>query len=110
MEHIVQFAIGIDDEAIKRNIETNAEKTVIDNITKDITSLICDGGYYNSFQPYSRENLGKLKAMVERRVDVVIESHKDIILEMAADKLADKLARSKAGKALLENINCSAPS
>ena len=32
MEHIVQFAIGIDDEAIVKRIEENAEKT----ITKDL--------------------------------------------------------------------------
>ncbi len=45
---------------------------------------------------------------IDNRVDVVIASHKDIILEMAADKLADKLARPKVGKALIENINSSA--
>lgn len=65
MKHIVQFAIGVDDNAIKESIMEQAEKTVIDNITKDITSIICYGGYYRSFQPYSKENLGKLRTMVE---------------------------------------------
>lgn len=37
-------------------------------------------------------------------MNVIIDSHKDAVLEMAAEKLADKLARSKAGKALLENV------
>lgn len=32
MEHIVQFAISIDDDKIKRNIENNVEKQVINKI------------------------------------------------------------------------------
>ena len=32
MEHIVQFAISIDDERIKKSIEANVEKEVIKKI------------------------------------------------------------------------------
>ena len=40
MEHLVQFAIGIDDETIKRRIEANVEKEVLKNITQKVEEVI----------------------------------------------------------------------
>lgn len=40
MEHIVQFAIGIDDEAIKKRITESAEKQITDSIQKDVEKMI----------------------------------------------------------------------
>ena len=42
MEHILQFAINIDDNTIKQNIEAKAEKQVIEQLVKDVKSSIID--------------------------------------------------------------------
>lgn len=40
MEHIVQFAIGIDDKAIKERIEEYAYRDVLDKLTKEATDTV----------------------------------------------------------------------
>ena len=98
MEHIVQFAISMDDEAIKRAVEKNAEKEITENIRKDIEANLFRSNYYG------KPDKGALAYWVEQKVDALLAENKDIILERAAEKLADKLAKSKAGKALLTDI------
>ena len=39
MEHIVQFAIGIDDKAIQNRIEEHAYTDVLAKLTKEATDL-----------------------------------------------------------------------
>ena len=40
MEHIVQFAIGIDDESIRKTVIETAEKQIIDKLYSDCKSII----------------------------------------------------------------------
>lgn len=40
MEHIVQFAIGIDDKAIRNRIEEYAYKDVLDKIAKETMDAV----------------------------------------------------------------------
>ena len=40
MEHIVQFAIGIDDKAIQNRIEEYAYKDVLDKIVKETMDTV----------------------------------------------------------------------
>lgn len=49
MEHVVQFAIGIDDERIQKLAEDYASKKVVDDIEKDIRERI----YGRSYPCYS---------------------------------------------------------
>lgn len=97
MEHLVQFAIGIDDERIKQSIEKNVEKEVISKITHDIESVIYSRSYYG-------DPKAPLKEMVKDKIECILEENKELILETASTKLAEKLARTKAGKAILEDL------
>ena len=97
MEHFVQFAISIDDNAIKERIESNVERAVIGNITRDIKDAISKGCYY-------QDKNEPLRNMVKERIDVLITQEKETILNMAAEILADRLFRSKKGKELLERF------
>lgn len=45
MEHIVQFAIGIDDEAIKKNLEKSAVKQITKNIQADVETAMFNSRY-----------------------------------------------------------------
>lgn len=42
--------------------------------------------------------------MIKERIDVILEENKDLILSEASKILADKLARSKAGKEILQDL------
>lgn len=55
MEHIVQFAIGIDDKGIKERIERSAEKQIIERLYDDL-----NGAIYNSII-FNRERIENLE-------------------------------------------------
>ena len=99
MEHLVQFAIGIDDNVIKERIEKNVEKEVIKAITGKIEDVIYKKNYY-----YGYDEKEPLKNMVKGVINEIIEKERDNILEMASQILADRLLKSKKGKALLEQF------
>ena len=99
MEHIVQFAISIDDERIKKSIEANVEKEVIKKIEDEIFQSITNRTYYNN---YHKEEA--IKELVKKQIAKFLEENKDLILENASKILAEKLARSKQGKQLLEKL------
>lgn len=99
MEHIVQLAIGIDDEAIKNRITDAAEKQITDNIQKDVERVIFDSGW----------NTGKVdknsqKEWVKDMVKEVIEANKDQIIEGAVVELAKNMAKTKAVKEAIAKV------
>lgn len=94
MEHIVQFGITIDDEAIKQTILDNAEKNIMDRITKDVLLAIF------RTNGWSDTPTNQLRPWVEEKVDVILKENKDTIIDLAAEKLAERLARTKKAKEL----------
>ena len=88
MEHIVQFALGIDDAAIKANVEKNAEQAVINDIKESVRHELNRAGHWGmSKSDFAGSCLEKY-----------LESIKDEIIDAASERLADKLIRTKAGK------------
>ena len=103
-EHVVQFGVCIDDEAIAKGVQQSAEKEVIKMICEKVESVIC-GKYGYSYSRVNKDDLTPLRDIVERKVDEVINENKQYILDNASKILAEKLVRSKAGKAILTNLN-----
>lgn len=97
MEHIVQFAIGIDDEAIKERIVANAEKAVLADLKKTISDQIFEKSYYG-------KPTGNPSPFVSKKLDEFIEENADAIIEAAATKLADKLSRTKKVKLMIDSV------
>lgn len=97
MEHIVQFAIGIDDEAIRNRVTENAEKQIIQRIEQSVRNKLFESHYYRR----DADENSPLSEYSKRLVDEFLEKHKEELLEKTAGYLAAKLARSKAGKNLL---------
>lgn len=86
MEHIVQFGINIDDDAIKRAICANVEKVVIADIRKQIEKELGFGEY--SYRYGSR--------FVDGIVDTVLEEHLGEVADAVAAKVADRLCKRKS--------------
>ena len=100
MEHLVQFMIGIDDDAIKKRITESAEKQIVEGLKAKYESEIehqifkFDRDRWNG----NKEFKVGLQPWVEDLVVKLLDKHQDEIIERAADRLADKLSRTKAIK------------
>ena len=106
MEHIVQFGIGIDDEAIRKIIMEKAEKSITQDLMKQIRTdidnqiFVIDHGWYGK----DHKRVG-LQDWVNDLVVKLLEDHKTEIIERASEKLANKLSRTKAVKeAMTEKV------
>ncbi len=97
MEHIIQMAISIEDKRIVEKVEETAERQIIQTLTEEVRDVISEKrGWRGDERDYA-----PLKDMVSERVLGMLEENKDFILSNASKILADKLARSKAGKEIL---------
>ena len=106
MEHIVQFGIGIDDDAIREIVMKKAEKSITQDLMKQIRTdidkqiFVIDTGWYGN----DCKRVG-LQDWVNDLVVKLLEDHKTEIIERASEKLADKMSRTKAFKeAMAEKI------
>lgn len=102
MEHIVQFAVSIDDNAITKYVTENAEKEIIKDLKQDVANKIFMKDYYRQNADPKKD---RLSIFAESIVKDMFEENKEYILDKAAAILADRLARSKKGKEILDNLN-----
>ena len=102
-EHIVQIGVCVDDDAIAKGVQQSAEKEVIKMICEKVESVIY-GKYGYTYSRVNKDDLSPLRHLVEYKIDEVINENKQFILDNASKILADKLARSKAGKEILGNL------
>ena len=103
MEHIVQFAVGIDDNAIVKNITEHAEKQIINELKQDVANKIFQSSsYYRNANADPKTD--RLSYFSENIIKEMFKENEQYILDKAAAILADKLARSKKGKEILGNL------
>lgn len=99
MEHILQFGINIDDAAIINAVKAKAEKEIITKLTNEVGAKIFEGNRWSG--GYDANHLSYWS---EQLIVKFLDNHKTEIIDAAAKVLADRLVRTKAGKAILENI------
>lgn len=92
MEHILQFAIGIDDEAIRRRVEESAYKDVVKALTDDAVSAL----------PKRYGGAVDWRNLVDGIVADFLERYKPEIVDAAACKLHESMRRTKAVKDAIE--------
>lgn len=105
MEHILQFAVDIDDQKIINTIESNAVKQVLDGMKIDILNRIFSKGYYNSkavdidYQGHVKLSPeAELSSFAKNIIQNSINDLKPEIINAAADKLVESYKRTKAWK------------
>lgn len=102
MEHIVQFAVSIDDNAITKRVEEMAEREIIAQLKTEVANAIFGPRYtYGGstdpgkvFMPLVKEVIGNF-----------LEENKDVILDNASKMLATRLVRTKMAKELLNDLD-----
>ena len=90
MEHIIQFGITIDDDAIKKHIEEKATKQVVDSISQSMKDRLFR---YNGFSYDAQEMFAEL-----------LDKYKDEIIEKATAQVVDSIKRSKKYKEALAKV------
>lgn len=98
MEHIVQFAIGIDDKAIIDRVTARAEDIILEEIKNDAKTAIFERNHYSS------SFTGNPTRFFEEKIELFMKENKDEIIEITAKRLAERLSRTKAAKAVLEGM------
>ena len=78
MEHIVQFAIGIDDGAIRNRIMETAENQIIDTIRREIENHLFTSRY---------GSVSGFAVFAERIIEEWLDDHKSEIIDKAVSML-----------------------
>lgn len=104
MEHIFNIAINMDDETIKRQVAEKAEKEIMANLQREVGKVIFERTSYIYSSSNKGYNENCLSDWSKRQFENFLYEHKDAIITAAAKELGDRLARTKAGKAILENL------
>lgn len=112
MEHIVQFAIGIDDEAIKNEIIAGSKRSIENDIKKGVISAIFEARYCGK-KPYREDKRtgdvtvsddADLRIYAEELLMGTLVDCREDIVNRAAEILAESLKRTKAVKEMVNGL------
>lgn len=91
MEHVIQLGINLDDDAIRRAVESEAKDRIIESIKRDVEREM---GIERR-----TSNWGQLtysaSAVVSEVISAICDDCRDQIVELAASKLAERAPRQK---------------
>jgi hypothetical protein len=107
MEHIFNVAISMDDDRIKETVANKAEKEIMANLTREVGRVIFqkyDPYYGNSRDREKGYSPNCLSDWSKHQFEQFLKDHKDEIIAGAAKELADRLARTKAAKAIFAGL------
>lgn len=107
MEHIFNVTINMEDDRIKESVAQKAEKEIMANLTREVGRVIFQKSdpYYGRRADQDRGyNANCLSDWAKMRFEQFLKDHKDEIIAGAAKELADRLARTKAAKAILGDL------
>ena len=101
MEHIVQFAIGIDDEAIRKRVIDCAYDDVVKQLMAEAKKDVgLTHRYYRPTETW--------RDIIDHALQDYFDENKDLIINLAAETLAKSYTRTKAFKekmaAVMEEI------
>lgn len=97
MEYIMQFAIGIDDEAIRKRIQENAYDDILRKLVDEARKCMPFGTlYYNERDRW--------RFVIENALRNYFDENKETIIDLAASKLAESYKRTKAYKEKMANV------
>lgn len=99
MEHIVQIAIGVDDEAIRKRIIDKAEQEIKDSIKQDVLNKIFEAFYYHRDADPKTD---PLQNWVKDIVRDIISEYKEEIVTGAVNTMAKGLLKTKMVKELVK--------
>lgn len=98
---VVNIPLNVDENLLNNSISSDLEAKANEYLYSLIDRTLIDKQKYFWVNSSDRDKIKTtLQDMVEETVNNYIKEYKDEIIEMASNKLADRLARTKAAKEL----------
>ena len=97
---IINIPLQIDEEKMEEVVKKDYEGKVMGEIVKYIKTALTK----HSTSYYGDREMNGMTELIKERIDIYLEKHNDEIISAAGNALAEKLARSKRGKAILDGI------
>lgn len=91
---IINIPLTIDDELWASALARDYESKVTERLTTEVRKAICDHDAY-------KDQRRGMQTWVDDKLDDILKEYKDDIIDAAAEKLAERLARTKRGKEIL---------
>lgn len=92
MEHIIQFGVTIDEQKIIDHATHSASEKIYNRVSKEINN------YTNSWCET------RLEQMFKKEIKIVIDLHKEEIIENATKLLAANMVKTKAVKEMIQKM------
>lgn len=103
---ILNIPLNIDDAALEGKLAQEYEAKVLMSVNSRIDEVLREHGnsyYYRDRTP--REGLDcMIHSIIDDRVRGFMEENREAIIEKTAENLGNRLARSKKGKAILDEL------
>ena len=97
---IINIPLQIDEEKMEEVVKKDYESKVMGEIVKYIKTALTK----HSTSYYGDREMNGMTELIKEKIDIYLEKHNDEIIKAAGNALAEKLARTKRGKAILDNI------
>lgn len=97
---IINIPLQIDEEKMEEVVKKDYESKIIDEIVKYIRQALVNA----SPSYYGDRAASGMTELIKNRIDIYLEQHNDEIIKAAGNALAEKLARTKRGKAILDGV------
>lgn len=97
---VINIPLQIDEAKMEEAIQKDYEGKVLDEIVQYIKATLTRA----SSNPYGDRTTNGMRVLIEDRIDTFLKAHNDEIIEHASKLLAEKLARSKKGKEILNGV------
>ena len=98
---IINVPLQIDEKKMEEVIQKDYQGKVVEEIVKYIKTALTK----HSTSYYGDRELNGMTELIKGEIDKFLDNHKDDIINAAGNVLAEKLARTKRGKALLDDVS-----
>ena len=98
---IINVPLNIPDELWANAIAKDYEEKILINLTEEVRKCIGEHDHLSYYNKYKDVRRG-MADWVSDKIDDILKEYKQDIIEAAADKLAERLARTKAAKELVK--------
>lgn len=97
---IINIPLQINEESMEEVIKRDYEEKILNKITEYIRTALVS----RSRSVYGDKTINGMNAIIESKVDDLLKENKEVIIKVAADLLAERLAKTKKAKEILNNL------
>lgn len=98
---IINIPLQIDEQKMEEVLQRDYQGKILDEIMKYIKTTLSN----NADCYYGDKVSDGMRVLIEGQIDTFLKEHSEEVIDRASKILAEKLARSKKGKSILERMD-----